>query len=185
LTFNNTTATWSVSFVNVANGVALIPVSGTSVYVEAVGQIEADLDGDGIPNDLDPDLDGDGLPNEWELEHALNPFSEDAAEDLDGDGASNLQEYLAGTDPQERSSAFVCQRLAVTGMPFRVEWQSVSGQTYRIEWTEALSNGWSAAQDGILTATGAVTRWTDTGPPKTGSLPTMRTKRFYRILIVP
>lgn len=185
LTFNNTTATWSVSFVNVANGVALIPVSGTSVYVEAVGQIEADLDGDGIPNDLDSDLDGDGLPNEWELEHALNPFSEDAAEDLDGDGASNLQEYLAGTDPQERSSAFVCQRLAVTGMPFRVEWQSVSGQTYRIEWTEALSNGWSAAQDGILTATGAVTRWTDTGPPKTGSLPTTQTKRFYRILIVP
>ena len=51
------------------------------------------------------DTDGDGLPDWWELAHGTNPLVRDADDDPDGDGFTNLQEYLAGTDPQNRQDA--------------------------------------------------------------------------------
>jgi chitinase len=58
-----------------------------------------DTDEDGIGNNADPDDDNDRMPDEWELQYGLNPLTDDASDDLDGDGRSNLDEYLAGTDP--------------------------------------------------------------------------------------
>jgi|GEM_PF-1561034 len=43
-------------------------------------------------------LDGDGLPDDWEIRY-FGDTGQDAAGDTDGDGVSNLDEYLAGTDP--------------------------------------------------------------------------------------
>jgi hypothetical protein len=45
------------------------------------------------------DRDGDGLPDNWEVLHSLSVLINDAPGDRDGDGYTNLQEYLAGTDP--------------------------------------------------------------------------------------
>ncbi|MEJ2406167.1 MAG: FG-GAP-like repeat-containing protein [Candidatus Thiodiazotropha sp.] len=46
------------------------------------------------------DIDDDGMPNDWELAHGLDPFDpQDANGDRDGDGKTNLEEYLAGSDP--------------------------------------------------------------------------------------
>jgi subtilisin family serine protease len=46
------------------------------------------------------DDDGDGMAGDWEAANGLNPLVDDSAADTDGDGYSNLQEYLARTDPR-------------------------------------------------------------------------------------
>ena len=46
------------------------------------------------------DDDGDGMSDTWETDNALDPTDpSDAGEDPDGDGLTNLDEFLAGTDP--------------------------------------------------------------------------------------
>lgn len=47
--------------------------------------------------------DGDGMSDQWEINHNLNPKdSKDGALDTDGDGYTNVEEYLNGTNPQEK-----------------------------------------------------------------------------------
>lgn len=51
------------------------------------------------------DTDKDGIPDKVENEWGLNPQDPaDAKGDLDGDGFSNLEEYLAKTDPKDKNS---------------------------------------------------------------------------------
>jgi len=50
------------------------------------------------------DMDGDGMADAWEKLHALNPNLNDATEDADTDGFTNLQEYVADTNPNDGSS---------------------------------------------------------------------------------
>ena len=48
------------------------------------------------------DADGDGMPDAWEKKYGLNPSDADDAEaDADGDDFTNLEEFLAKTDPTD------------------------------------------------------------------------------------
>ena len=58
-----------------------------------------DTDGDGLANNIDEDDDDDGMPDEWENRYGLNPLLNDAADDADADGFTNMEEFLAGTEP--------------------------------------------------------------------------------------
>ena len=50
------------------------------------------------------DMDKDGLPDEWEKRYGLNPGdASDADKDTDGDDFTNLEEFLAKTDPTDRN----------------------------------------------------------------------------------
>jgi hypothetical protein len=63
-----------------------------------------DTDGDDIGDGSDPDDDGDGMPDEWESQYGLDPLDpQDAFDDPDGDGYNNVDEYNAGTAPNDRS----------------------------------------------------------------------------------
>lgn len=64
--------------------------------------VDADMDGYSDVEEA-TDSDGDGMPDAWEFDHNLQVFVNDAAGDLDGDGMSNLAEYQAGRDPNNRN----------------------------------------------------------------------------------
>ncbi len=64
-----------------------------------------DSDGDGTGNNADTDDDNDGMPDLWEDKYNLDLLDpSDAGSDPDDDGYSNLAEFIAGTDPMDRSS---------------------------------------------------------------------------------
>lgn len=70
------------------------PRCGTEQPGKSVVVVDASFDGD-----------GDGMPDEWERKYGLNPVDpSDAALDSDGDGFTNLEEFLAKTDPLDKAS---------------------------------------------------------------------------------
>jgi hypothetical protein len=80
------------------------------------------------------DANGSGLPVAWELENFgttnINPNA-----DPDGDGMSNLQEYLAGTNPNNPNSYLRITAVSAKapGNTATVTWTSVPSRLYYVE----------------------------------------------------
>lgn len=76
----------------------------------------------------------DGLPDDWQQRYwGANPVRwPDRLADSDGDGASNLQEFLAGTDPTNAASTL---RLGITrnGQGLWLNWNTEPGLVYQVE----------------------------------------------------
>ena len=76
------------------------------------------------------DTDGDGLPDAWEL----TTLAGGPGDDADGDGKTNLEEYLAGTDPNDPASALVITNYTPAGgTSATLTWKSVMTRNYFIE----------------------------------------------------
>jgi hypothetical protein len=78
------------------------------------------------------DTDGDLIPDSWEQLH-FSTISQ-SSDDSDHDGFSNLEEYIAGTDPNETTSCFKVEELEAN----TISWTPISGRTYSIYWTDDL-----------------------------------------------
>lgn len=75
--------------------------------------------------DLNRDSDEDHMPDLWEVTNGLNPQSPaDATGDPDSDGITNLQEFSAGTDPQEHTIAPDTRPWAA------IDWTHLDGVTF-------------------------------------------------------
>jgi hypothetical protein len=125
---------------------------------------------------LNPDMDNDGMPDDWELAHGLIVGVNDAALDPDGDGLSNLQEYLAGTDPHDPNSVLKVEAIVAAGATPTLQFLAVSNRTYAVEFRGQVgAGGWSTLTNLPAQPADRIVIVTDPEP--------LLTNRFYRILI--
>ena len=150
---------------------------------------------------LDPNLDADddGLPNGWEQAHGLDPLSSTGSNgsdgDPDGDGYSNLQEYLAGSDPQNPLSTpvqivappFQITSVVQSGNNIVLTWNTAGGLTNQVQVTSGGTGG-SYSTTGfanlgpqlLIGGSGLITtNYTDAGGA------TNKPARYYRVRLVP
>ncbi len=135
---------------------------------------------------LDPNLSavGDGIPNGWKQQYGLDPLDPNLAnEDADGDGMSNLQEYLAGTDPTNSASFFSITAVAQEGNDVRVTWMTGMGRTNALQATTGdITGSYSNNFADIFVVTnsiGTTTNYLDLGAA------TNFPSRYYRVRLVP
>jgi hypothetical protein len=93
----------------------------------------------------------DGLPDDWQSLYWGTDSSKWPSPnvDSDGDGATNLQEFLAGTDPTDPGSALRVQAVS-TAQGVQLGWNSHPGFVYQVQVSQSLVAG----------------SWTNVGAPR-------------------
>lgn len=93
----------------------------------------------------------------------------------DGDGASDVSEFIAGTNPDDRLSNLRVEEIArAPGGDLTIQWQSVGGKTYILQASTTLQGGeWTTVSIGIPAA-GAFTCYT---------LPFATSHGFFRVIV--
>jgi len=124
------------------------------------------------------DSDGDGMPDWWELWHNLNPNDpSDATLDSDNDGVTNLNEYIAGTDPQDKTDYFHITSITA-GTHCVLSFPSALNRLYTLEIRTNLNTGsWTSVsgQIDIVGNAGLLELSQTNSPPET--------TQFYRIKV--
>jgi hypothetical protein len=120
-------------------------------------------------------LDTNGLPIAWELTYFgttnINPNA-----DPDHDGMSNLQEYLAGTNPLDANSNLRITAFSTlpTGVSATLTWSSVLSRNYHVQGSlDLTSHLWTDSGLGLIAPDGSTT----TRSVTSASAPI----RFYRV----
>lgn len=102
------------------------------------------------------DVDSDEIPDAWEFRFFPSLGFLEASKDRDGDGLTDLDEYLADTDPTDKAD-----HLRITGLSFSaaravVTWTSRSTRLYKLQFRVTLdeASGWSDVSPDWLPAEG-------------------------------
>jgi hypothetical protein len=129
------------------------------------------------------DADGNGINDDWEVAN-FGRVGVDPTADPDSDGMSNLQEFLAGTDPTNSASSFRITSVTAQGNDLLVTWAMGNGKTNALQFTSGDATG-SYATDtfiDLFTVTntvGSTTNYLDMGGA------TNKPARYYRVRLAP
>jgi len=128
-----------------------------------------------------PDNNGDGLSDDWQILYFLSANSPNAVPslDYDHDGLTNLQEFLAGTDPTDPLSLLTITAFEMnwTAQTFQLIFPSRVAHDYQIQRTADLLNPeWKGFTNAVF--------GTGSPLPALGPLSTNTPKMFYRIELV-
>jgi Tol biopolymer transport system component len=125
------------------------------------------------------DSDGDGIPDLWMMHYFGHPTGQAAdlslaQDDADGDGMSNLEEFLAGTDPTNPASSLLVQIQVQVAAPNNVilNWPAVPGKNYQVQFKNNLNDSvWTEIPGAFVFGTeGSFT------------VPIDQSRRFYRVM---
>ena len=131
----------------------------------------------GRENTSNPDdTNGDGLPDTWQIQYFGSIGSPQATPgaDPDGDGFSNLQEYLAGTDPTNVNSYLKLDSIQVDQGRIAIQFTAMAGRTYSILYNASLESTWTKFADVPAQSSSHVISIND-------SVSNLGTGRFYRL----
>lgn len=89
------------------------------------------------------DSNADGLPDPWQILYFGSISNPDAAPDADPDhdGLTNMQEYLAGTNPTDPTSNLNLRLARPVTDSFSIQFNAVAGKTYTLWYRNGLSTG--------------------------------------------
>jgi len=96
-----------------------------------------DIGADELPSAALADSDGDGILDTWELRHWGSLTNATAVTTSDTDPHSDLQEYVADTDPTNPASFFRIKRVENTGNP-AIYFDSSTGRVYALRFLDGL-----------------------------------------------
>lgn len=151
-------------------------VYGANVGWINLGDASFSLKVDSISGDADSDH--DGIPDAWELIHAGNLATFGANTDFDHDGSTDLEEYLAGTDPNDPNDHLQIFEFSVNNEKgaIRLSWTTQPSRQYQIQMRPRFGGGsiWTDSGLGLQTADGP---WLS----KTLSIVIDPTQSFFRV----
>lgn len=123
------------------------------------------------------DANGDGLPDAWQTQFFGSSTSPQAVPeaDPDGDGFSNLQEYLAGTDPTNPNSYLKVDSIQVNQTQVLIEFKAMAGKSYSILYNSDLGSHWTKLMDVPAQITNRIVNVSDASNVS-------GVRRFYRLI---
>jgi hypothetical protein len=156
-----------------------------------------DTDGDGLTDDqeglygtlaTDGDTDGDGLDDLTEISRLGGFPSDPLKQDGDNDGQNDDEELLAGTDPQNDSSAFIFSTCTPYAGGMALSWPGDTSRTYAVFYSDSFpastSTFTAVTTPGAITRTNGFMEYRDDGsgttPPPND--PAVR-RRTYRVRV--
>lgn len=129
-----------------------------------------------IPGDYDGllaadgDMDKDGMLDAWEQINGLDPGDPaDAGQNPDNDPFTNLEEFVAGTNPRSNSSFF---RVSIAGPgsiapgTVTLAWNTIPDRVYIVDSSDNPASGFSPITTINSTTTGVYTYEVPTGTPQ-------------------